>query len=183
MVRAVSLALDQVVLTVEETRPPELARAYELLRILGQSGGRESLARLLGLAGTRMPSPFVQRLLDDAGRPLSAAELSLRLEEAHALRATALDFWRAYDAIICPVAAAAAAAHGTAFADDPRFSYTMSYSLLGWPAVVVRAGTSPEGLPLGVQILARPWREDIALAIAQHVEAVLGGWQAPPYLN
>jgi amidase len=45
---------------------------------------------------------------------------------------------------------------------------------------VVRCGTSPEGLPIGVQIAAQPWREDVALAVARHLESVFGGWQAPP---
>jgi amidase len=45
---------------------------------------------------------------------------------------------------------------------------------------VVRGGTSPEGLPIGVQLVARPWREDVALAVAQSLEGALGGWQRPP---
>jgi amidase len=36
--------------------------------------------------------------------------------------------------------------------------------------VVFRAGTSPEGLHIGVQIIARPWREDVVLAIARYLE-------------
>jgi len=56
----------------------------------------------------------------------------------------------------------------------------MSYNLTGWPDAVVRGGTSPEGLPIGVQIVTRPWREDVALAVAQHLEGELGGWQRPP---
>jgi amidase len=32
-------------------------------------------------------------------------------------------------------------------------------------------------LPIGVQVVARPWREDVALAVAQHLETVLGDWQ------
>ena len=48
------------------------------------------------------------------------------------------------------------------------FAYTYSYSLTGWPAAVVRCGTSPEGLPIGVQIVAPPWREDVALAFAKY---------------
>jgi amidase len=44
----------------------------------------------------------------------------------------------------------------------------------------VRAGTSPDGLPIGVQLVAKPWREDVALAAARVVEAATGGWQAPP---
>ena len=46
--------------------------------------------------------------------------------------------------------------------------------------VVVRAGASPEGLPIGVQLVARPWREDVALAAAEYIETALGGWQRPP---
>jgi Asp-tRNA(Asn)/Glu-tRNA(Gln) amidotransferase A subunit family amidase len=49
----------------------------------------------------------------------------------------------------------------------------------GWPGAVVRGGTSPEGLPIGVQVVARPWREDVALAVVRHLEATLGGWQPP----
>jgi amidase len=41
----------------------------------------------------------------------------------------------------------------------------------------VRAGVSPEGLPIGVQVVARPWREDVALAVAQIIETTLGGWK------
>jgi amidase len=29
-------------------------------------------------------------------------------------------------------------------------------------------------------VAARPWREDVALAVAGHLETVFGGWQAPP---
>ena len=49
----------------------------------------------------------------------------------------------------------------------------------GWPCAVVRAGTSAEGLPIGVQIVGRPWREDVVLALAAHVERALGGYIKP----
>jgi amidase len=48
------------------------------------------------------------------------------------------------------------------------------YNLTGWPTATVRVGTSPEGLPLGVQVAARPWREDIALALVAHLDADRG---------
>ena len=54
------------------------------------------------------------------------------------------------------------------------------YSLAGWPCTVVRCGTAPQGLPIGVQVVARPWHDDVALALAGHLEAALGGWQPPP---
>jgi amidase len=43
----------------------------------------------------------------------------------------------------------------------------------------VRAGISPEGLPIGAQLIAKPWREDVALAAAACVERASGGWIAP----
>jgi amidase len=44
---------------------------------------------------------------------------------------------------------------------------------------VVRCGESSRGLPVAVQIVARPWREDVALAIASRLEQAFGGWRAP----
>jgi amidase len=35
-------------------------------------------------------------------------------------------------------------------------------------------------MPIGVQIVARPWREDVALAVAGAVEKEFGGWRKPP---
>ncbi len=93
-----------------------------------------------------------------------------------------LAFMEPYDVIICPVNAYPAMLHGTTFDADklPAFSYTMTYNLTGWPAAVIRGGTSAEGLPIGVQLVARPWREEVALAVAQHLETALGDWQRPP---
>jgi amidase len=44
---------------------------------------------------------------------------------------------------------------------------------------VPRPASGLEGLPVGVQAVARPWREDVALAVAGHLEAALGGYQPP----
>jgi len=46
----------------------------------------------------------------------------------------------------------------------------MTHNLTGWPAAVVRCGASREGLPIGIQIAAHPWREDVALALAKVIE-------------
>src|SRR5215510_5389736 len=91
-----------------------------------------------------------------------------------------LSFMANYDVIICPVNANVAIKHDTQYDYFAGFSYTATYNLTGWPAAVVRAGISPEGLPIGVQIVAYPWREDVALKVARFVEATFGGWQKPP---
>jgi amidase len=69
--------------------------------------------------------------------------------------------------------------HGSTYDRLPSFSYTMTYNLTGWPAAVVRAGTSSQGMPIGVQLAARPWEEHVALAAAHTVERALGGYRKP----
>ncbi|HRW07531.1 MAG TPA: amidase family protein [Caldilineaceae bacterium] len=100
-------------------------------------------------------------------------------EEVDRFRSEMLNFMADTDILICPVNACPAMPHGSEDANMPAFSYTMTFNLTGWPVVVVRAGTSPEGLPIGVQIVARPWCEHVALAVAQHVESALGEWPKP----
>jgi len=101
-----------------------------------------------------------------------------------ACRGAMLSFLEKYDVMICPVDPYPAMPHGFTCQDDfdarGLTSYTKPYSMTGWPSVTVRGGTSSEGLPIGVQVVARPWREDVALAVAQHIETALGGWQRPP---
>jgi amidase len=98
-----------------------------------------------------------------------------------AYRAEMLAFAERYDLILGPVFPEPARPHGTMNVRgeiDPT-SHTTPHNLTGWPAATVRCGTSPEGLPIGVQVVARPWRDDVALAGALRLERELGGWRAP----
>ena len=92
-------------------------------------------------------------------------------------RTELLSFMQSYDLILTPVAADAAPLYRAKIPIDDQYSFTVPYSLGGNPAVVVRAGTSPEGLPIGVQVVARNWRDYAALAAAACIEKQLGGWQ------
>jgi amidase len=114
----------------------------------------------------------------DGESMLTASKVERSLFEWDRFRRSLIAFMETTDVIVTPVSSGPADLHGTPY-DDSVWVYTLPYSLTGWPCVVVRAGTSPEGLPIGVQIVARPWREDVALAVAQRVEVVLGGWQRP----
>lgn len=95
-----------------------------------------------------------------------------------AFRTAMLSFIAHFDAIVCPVdyRCATSGSNDTSL----RFNYTLPFSLCGWPCVVVRAGMDSEGMPIGVQIVARSFREDMALAIGRQIEGALGGWQAVP---
>ena len=87
----------------------------------------------------------------------------------------------AYDLLLSPVFGGPAPPHGTLANHegvDPT-GFTTPHSLTGWPAATVRCGSSPEGLPIGMQLVARPWRDDVALAAAAALERALGGWRPP----
>jgi len=177
-VAAAADALRMYGTTVDEARPTGVEQALAVgLPVYFADGGAAN-RRLLKAAGTTKVSPQ----LAGAGSPaLSAEELDKALDRWFKWRSGMLGFLERYDAIVCPVNAGPAVTHGTTA--DPNtlaaFSYTMTYNLTGWPGAVVRAGTSPEGLPIGVQIVARPGREDVALALAQRVEDALGGFRPP----
>jgi len=59
-------------------------------------------------------------------------------------------------------------------------AYSQWFNLLGNPGAVVPVGKSPEGLPIGVQIVGRPWEEEAVLVIAAKIEAACGGFRRPP---
>ena len=112
---------------------------------------------------------------------LDAAGLYALLRRWDGYRAEMLAFAERYHLIVSPVFPEPARPHGTMNRPgeiDPT-SFTTPANLTGWPAATVRCGTSPEGLPIGVQVVAGPWRDDVALAAAMHLERELGGWRAP----
>ena len=88
-----------------------------------------------------------------------------------------LGFMTEYDLVLSPVASGPALPYGAKARLENQFSYTIPYSLGGNPCAVVRAGTSPEGLPIGVQVVARNWCDDVALSAARCIEKALGGWR------
>jgi amidase len=116
------------------------------------------------------------------GDEFSAEQLYALLRRWDAYRAEMLTWFADLDLIVCPVFPEPARHHGDMNRPGERdpTSFTTPYSLTGWPAATVRAGSSPQGLPIGVQLVAHPWRDEVALAAAAHIEQRLGGYQPPP---
>jgi amidase len=181
VVRRAAQALTDADIAVEEACPRALERSHALAAALAAADGRAWVQRLLANAGTTEVHPWLATNISQA-QGMSVVEFTALLEEVDRFRSEMLAFMEHYDVILCPVTAVPALPHGTGQDAFRRgaFSYTQAYNVTGWPGAVVRGGTSPEGLPLGVQIVARPWREDVALAVAQYLEGALGGWRRPP---
>ncbi len=182
-VRQAVKALSDSGAQIEEARPTGIEQSRELAEGLWGADGGAGLQELLKAASTTELSPLLEQSLRvDGLTPMSGPQLAALLFRWDQFRSEMLGFMEKFDLILCPVNAYPAAAHGITFVEGHlnAFSYTYTYNLTGWPGAVVRGGASPQGLPIGVQVVARPWREDVALAVAQHLESALGGWQPPP---
>ena len=162
--QAAAKALADAGLVVEPAQPPGLDEVYPLTLDYWRRPESDSADEWSNGGG-----------FDPAGLgPMTGEEVQRSLFEWDRFRRRMLPFIQVYPLVVSPAAEKPAVRHG----EDPgRIPYTLIWSLVGYPAVVVRAGTTPAGLPVGVQIAAAPWREDLALAAASIVEQALGGWQ------
>ena len=79
-----------------------------------------------------------------------------------------LRFMRDYDAVITPAAPDVAPLHRPLTGED--FIYTVPWSLTGQPAVTVPVSAPSDGLPIAVQVVARRWRDDVALAVGERIQ-------------
>jgi amidase len=174
-------ALEGSVTAVEEARPRGIEQTFEIYLGLFTADGGAGLEELLEMAGTKKVHPLMQRVLDlQRSGAKSMAAFGALIGQWDAFRRSLFSFMEQFDVLVCPVCSFLGMVHGSTYDRLSAFSYTMTYNLTGWPAAVVRAGSSRNGLPIGVQIVARPWREDVALAVAAMLEKALGGYQRPP---
>lgn len=182
-IRKAATALEGEVQSVEEYRPPAMERSYELeMKYLGPDGG-DSLRRFAKSIGSDELHPLFEgwlAKLEPYRTDLGGFESYWT--ELDRFRAEMFRVFRNFDVLLSPVTPGPAPLHGGTIEETVfhGFGYTMTHNLTGWPAAVVRCGRSPEGLPIGIQIAAAPWREDIALAAALFLETAVGGWTIPP---
>lgn len=129
-------------------------------------------------------SPIFNEFLGiaEAAGPLGAAELLNAWAELDLLRAKTLAEMREYPILLCPVASIPAFRHNervwtidgrsVEYLDAMRF--TQWFNTLACPAAVIPVGASAEGLPIGVQIAARPFEDEVVLGVAAVVDAAFG---------
>ncbi len=105
--------------------------------------------------------------------------------ERDLLRAKILRQMREAPILLSPVSSIPAFRHGegnyrlgTGYRDTMRFSQWLN--LVGFPGASVPLTLSKEGLPLGVQVIGRPFEEELVLAVAEALEEARGPWQPPP---
>ena len=187
VVRQVAAWLTGATTSVTEAAPTEVLKTLSAARSKLSSGdGYAYYKRLAEKWHTENISPQRKAQLVDP-RVLSTAEMVEAWEQQDECKSRLLAWMKNYDVFVCPVSGkpaqpidvpGGAPMGGGAGGGWP---YTGVFNSTGWPVVVVRAGSSADGkLPIGVQIVCAPWREDICLAVASFVEAQSGGWKQPP---
>jgi fatty acid amide hydrolase len=171
-------------------------RAWHVRALLQGAGVPAPLRRvsawLLGRAGRRMEAEFLRAV---PRRAITLPEFGRLIERQQAYRRrflAALDDAR-LDALVCPPCGLPAVTHRCQYGGLAT-SYTLLFNVVGVPAGVVaatrvRPGEESDrptgdrvgrearaveagsaGLPVGVQVAARPWREDVALAVLAALE-------------
>ena len=123
-----------------------------------------------------------------AGEPKPTLDSLLQAcNERDAIRAQILRQMRDVPVLISPVSTEPAFRHaegnyraGAAHNCRETMRYCQWLNLLGFPGISVPFGRSPEGLPINVQLIARPYEEELLLAVAESLEAARGPWRAPP---
>ncbi len=186
LVRRAALALMPEVAMVKEQKPEGIESSYELeMKMIGPDGG-DGLRAYLRSIGSTATHPLLNGWLEklEAYRT-DLAGFAGYWAELDTFRNSMFKFLRDFDVMLSPVAAHPAVSHGYSIQEKVfrGFSYTMTHNLTGWPAGVVRCGTSESGLPIGIQVAAAPWREDVVLAVLAQLEQSLGGWAPAPQLD
>ena len=182
-VQAAAAALRDAGFRVEPFRPYTLEPLRKLWwKFFVQCGAMFYEPDIRGRRGQL--SPIFSEFLGfaEAVPPLTAVELLDAWAELDLLRSKTLEEMSAYPVLLCPVASIPAFRHGERawiiegqavdYLDAVR--HTQWFNALATPSAVVPVGSSPEGLPIGVQIVARPFQDETALGIAAVVEAAFG---------
>jgi aspartyl-tRNA(Asn)/glutamyl-tRNA(Gln) amidotransferase subunit A len=98
------------------------------------------------------------------------------------------DFEQAFEAgvhaILTPATPSSAFAIGEKGSADPVEMYlndifTVTVNMAGLPGIAVPAGLDPQGLPLGLQLIGRPFDEETLFALSEVIEQAAGRFPVP----
>jgi aspartyl-tRNA(Asn)/glutamyl-tRNA(Gln) amidotransferase subunit A len=185
---------------------PNTKHALPAYYIVAPAEASSNLARYDGVRyGLREPSADITDLYEKTRASGFGAEVRRRLMigtyvlsagyyDAYYLRAQKIrtlikrDFERVFadgvDAILTPATPSAAFGIGEKGSDDPVEMYlndifTVTVNMAGLPGLVAPAGLSNEGLPLGLQLIGRPFDEETLFSLGEAIEQAAGPMTLP----
>jgi amidase len=183
-VQSVAEELAQSGYSIKEARPNAVEQTLDLFFQVVMADRAYRVNKVLELSGTKQISSYLdwaKETVDFDQKVISPKEFGQVFENWSLFRSNMASFFSDYDIIICPTYSVAAPVQSISFEELNLcfLSYTSTYNLTGWPVAVVRIGTSSEGLPLGAQIVGKPWQEHQVLAVAKMFEDLFGGFKPP----
>lgn len=192
--------------TIKEISLPHTSYALPAYYIVAPAEASSNLARYDGVRyGLRVPGKDIASMYENTraagfGREvkrrimIGTYVLSAGYYDAYYVRAQKIrtlikrDFEAAYadgvDAILTPATPSAAFGIGEKANADPVEMYlndvfTVTVNMAGLPGIAVPAGLDSQGLPLGLQLIGRPFDEETLFAAAQVIEHSAGRTQLP----
>ncbi|WP_027173655.1 Asp-tRNA(Asn)/Glu-tRNA(Gln) amidotransferase subunit GatA [Methylobacterium sp. 10] len=192
--------------TVREISLPHTRYALPAYYIVAPAEASSNLARYDGVRyGLRVPGKDIAGMYENTraagfGREvkrrimIGTYVLSAGYYDAYYVRAQKIrtlikrDFEEAYasgiDAILTPATPSAAFGIGEKGSSDPVEMYlqdvfTITVNMAGLPGISVPAGLDAQGLPLGLQLIGRPFDEETLFAAAQVIETAAGRTKLP----
>jgi Asp-tRNA(Asn)/Glu-tRNA(Gln) amidotransferase A subunit family amidase len=188
-IQTAAKALRSAGFEVEPFRPEGLEEARQLWKIFFVKIGGTLIASMFD-SGRLAENAMLRQFVDwSAAEPeLTSSRLLNAWIGRDLLRTRFLAQMRQYPILLCPAAAIPAFRHrerswtidGKTVDYLDAWSYAEWFNLLGNPAAVVPVSQSTEGLPIGVQIVGRPWEEEQVLAVAAALERECNAWRIPP---
>ena len=192
--------------TIREISLPHTRYALPAYYIVAPAEASSNLARYDGVRyGLRVPGKDIAGMYENTraagfGREvkrrimIGTYVLSAGYYDAYYVRAQKIrtlikrDFEEAYasgiDAILTPATPSAAFGIGEKGSGDPVEMYlqdvfTITVNMAGLPGISVPAGLDAQGLPLGLQLIGRPFDEETLFAAAQVIEEAAGRTKLP----
>jgi aspartyl-tRNA(Asn)/glutamyl-tRNA(Gln) amidotransferase subunit A len=187
--------------TIKEISLPHTSSALPAYYIVAPAEASSNLARYDGVRyGLRVPGKDIAGMYENTraagfGREvkrrimIGTYVLSAGYYDAYYVRAQKIrtlikrDFEQAYaagvDAILTPATPSSAFGIGEKASADPVEMYlndvfTVTVNMAGLPGIAVPAGIDGQGLPLGLQLIGRPFDEETLFAVAQVIEEAAG---------
>ncbi|MEM1244324.1 MAG: amidase, partial [Pseudomonadota bacterium] len=161
----------------EHNFPQHVDQVYQLHWETYMLSRGETIKAVLREFQDNTPTSLIKRFVEQAENcKLNSAEVYQRLRESEIFRYQMLQWMHdnAYDILISPVTSTPARLHNTTFDHIYDYQYVYLHNLTGWPATVVPIRLTKRGLPIGIQIAAKPWHDHLCFSIAKYLQDFFG---------
>jgi amidase len=189
-VRATAHALERAGHTVEEAAPEFDVEAFDSANLTAWcsflADGAYGAAAALGVELTTDVLEHTTLACAEYGKTLTALDIYAADRVFNATTRSVAAFFTGYDLLLTPTTAAPNTAIGTLNADDPTLDargwydrifafapFTALSNVTGAPAISVPSTPSPEGWPVGVQLVGRFAAEETLLGVAALLEEAM----------